>query len=207
MRPRKGRDLTDKQEAFVREYCSNGWNATKAVIAAGYTAKNIGTAQSIGTENLSKPVIDLAISKKKAELAKKCEVTQEMIVAEMVKVGMANVQDYMDTNNAVRDISELPKDVAAAVESIQVDVRYDGGDSTGYTEKVRLKLHSKLTALDQLARHLGLFEKDNRQRQGQGQTLLQILLAVDGQTKGVLPCQEQAKSLPAAAISAEEDAT
>lgn len=45
--------LTTKQRKFADEYVKTG-NATKAAISAGYSKK---TAQQVGSENLSKPVI------------------------------------------------------------------------------------------------------------------------------------------------------
>lgn len=50
--------LTAKQRAFVLAYLSNGFNATQAAITAGYSEK---TAYSIGSENLKKPEIKIAI--------------------------------------------------------------------------------------------------------------------------------------------------
>ncbi|MCK8106920.1 terminase small subunit [Pseudoalteromonas sp. 2CM41L] len=50
--------LTIKQDAFVKAYLLNGGNATQAAIKAGYSEK---TAQAIGAENLTKPVIQNAI--------------------------------------------------------------------------------------------------------------------------------------------------
>jgi len=50
--------LTNKQDAFVKAYLLNGFNATQAAIEAGYSEK---TAYSIGNENLSKPEIKKAI--------------------------------------------------------------------------------------------------------------------------------------------------
>ena len=50
--------LTKKQDAFVKAYLLNGFNATQAAIEAGYSEK---TAYSIGNENLSKPEIKKAI--------------------------------------------------------------------------------------------------------------------------------------------------
>ena len=41
--------MTPKQIRFVAEFLSNGLNATKAAISAGYSKK---TAASIGEENL-----------------------------------------------------------------------------------------------------------------------------------------------------------
>ena len=50
--------LTKKQDAFVKEYLLNGFNATQAAITAGYSEH---TAKDIGCENLAKPNIKAAI--------------------------------------------------------------------------------------------------------------------------------------------------
>jgi len=54
--------LTPKQDAFVKAYLLNGGNATQASVDAGYSKK---TAQMIGSENLSKPIIKAAIEEHK----------------------------------------------------------------------------------------------------------------------------------------------
>ncbi len=50
---------TKKQQTFVASYLSNGFNATKAAIEAGYNRKS---ACSIGSENLRKSEIAAAIA-------------------------------------------------------------------------------------------------------------------------------------------------
>ena len=50
--------LTKRQDAFVKAYLLNGFNAAQAAIDAGYSEK---TARSIGSENLTKPDIQKAI--------------------------------------------------------------------------------------------------------------------------------------------------
>lgn len=55
--------LTAKQQRFCNEYLID-LNATQAAIRAGYSKK---TANRIGTENLSKPVIRQYIDKRMAE--------------------------------------------------------------------------------------------------------------------------------------------
>ncbi len=55
--------LTAKQERFCEEYLID-LNATQAAIRAGYSGK---TAQQIGAENLSKPVISDFIAEAKLE--------------------------------------------------------------------------------------------------------------------------------------------
>lgn len=50
------RTLTKKQRKFVNEYADTG-NGTQAVIVAKYKVKNRKVAEVIGSENLSKPII------------------------------------------------------------------------------------------------------------------------------------------------------
>jgi hypothetical protein len=56
-----------------------------------------------------------------------------------------------------------------------------------------LRGHENITKI------IGGYEKDNKRRQGQGQTLIEILAIVDGSTKGVLPCEEVESQLKAGA--------
>ncbi len=69
--------LTDKQQRFVEEYCSNGFNATQAAISAGYSAK---TAQEQGSQNLSKLMVQEAVQAFMSKATKKALVTTEDIV-------------------------------------------------------------------------------------------------------------------------------
>lgn len=74
-------DLTDKQDAFCREYLAD-LNQTQAAIRAGYSPK---TARTIGGENMQKPAIRdriLALMKKRAERA---EVTADWVLARLVE--------------------------------------------------------------------------------------------------------------------------
>ena len=74
--------LTPKQSAFVREYMID-LNATQAAIRAGYSEK---TANRIGAENLSKPVIQEAIQQRHKAAEEKCAVTVEWILSEIAKI-------------------------------------------------------------------------------------------------------------------------
>lgn len=61
----KHKKLTPKQQAFAEYYIESG-NATESAVKAGYSKR---TAQQIGTENLSKPVIKSYIDEKLAEIS------------------------------------------------------------------------------------------------------------------------------------------
>jgi phage terminase small subunit len=75
--------LTDKQRRFVDEYLVD-LNATQAAIRAGYSQK---TAASIGEENLRKPDIAKAVQDAQVARAKRTEITQDMMVRELAKIG------------------------------------------------------------------------------------------------------------------------
>jgi phage terminase small subunit len=150
--------LTAKQDRFCSEYMVD-LNATQAAIRAGYSKK---TANRIGPENLSKPVIKDRVQTLMKGLQEATGITARRVIEEYAKIGFSNIKEYLDDGNEIKDISQLPDEVAAAVDSIQCDIRHDGGDSEGYTEKVKIKLHSKLNALDSLGRHLDIFNKDNQ---------------------------------------------
>lgn len=72
-----------KQDAFVKEYLLNGFNATQAAIKAGYSEK---TAYSIGEENLRKPVIKQAIEEhqKKANEVYIMSKTDKLLMLERI---------------------------------------------------------------------------------------------------------------------------
>lgn len=73
--------LTAKQQRFVDEYLKD-LNATQAAIRAGYSEK---TAQQIGAENLSKPVIQAAIQEAKNKRSERTEVTQDFVINTIVE--------------------------------------------------------------------------------------------------------------------------
>lgn len=68
--------LTHKQERFCEEYLID-LNATQAAIRAGYSKK---TAQRIGSENLSKPLIADYITEKREELSDKALITADFVL-------------------------------------------------------------------------------------------------------------------------------
>ena len=77
--------MTQKQKLFIEEYLID-LNATQAAIRAGYSPD---TAQQIGSENLSKPVISTEISKAMAERSRRTGVSADRVVLELEKIGFA----------------------------------------------------------------------------------------------------------------------
>jgi phage terminase small subunit len=74
--------MTEKQKRFCDEYLID-LNATQAAIRAGYSKK---TAQQMGTENLSKPVIKEFIEQRMAEKEKKLIADQDEVLKYLTSV-------------------------------------------------------------------------------------------------------------------------
>ena len=81
--------LTEKQRLFVAEYLID-LNATQAAVRAGYSKR---TAQRIGSENLSKPLISEAIQEKANERIKRTEIDADWVLQEQVRVYKKCMQD------------------------------------------------------------------------------------------------------------------
>lgn len=161
--------LTDKQQRFVEEYMVD-LNATQAAIRSGYS---VDTARSLGSENLSKPDIQEAIQKRKLELSESTGITAERILKEYAKIAFSDVRELYSVDNDLLDVRQMDDNIAGAVMSVEVDVMSSQGMAIGETKKV--KLYNKLNALEALGKHLGLFEKDNKQKSEAGSvTIFQL---------------------------------
>lgn len=91
--------LTKKQDAFVKEYLLNGFNATQAAIKAGYSED---TARNIGAENLTKPYIKVLIEKhqKKADETFIKSKQDKLLILEEVMKACKNKDDEKGMLNA-----------------------------------------------------------------------------------------------------------
>lgn len=154
--------LTDKQIRFCEEYIID-MNGTQAAIRAGYSEK---TARQIASEYLSKPNIQEKISLLKKELSEKTGVTAQMVINELAKVAFLDPRDLFSVDNALLNVRQLDDKSAGAISSIEVYEEYgvvdDERQPIGQTKKI--KFWDKVSALEKLGKHLGIFEKDNTQR-------------------------------------------
>ena len=144
--------LTDKQQAFVKEYIID-FNATKAASRAGYSNK---TARSIGTENLSKPVIQDAIAKEIEKRNERVEVNADYVLKKLVDIIEADMSDILNEDGSIKPISEWPPVFRKFVHNIEVAELWENtGDvkeQTGLIKKI--KWPEKLKALEILGKHV-----------------------------------------------------
>jgi len=160
----KKRGMTPKQGRFVEEYLVD-LNATQAAIRAGYKAKN---ADVVGPELLGKTWVADAIKAGQQRLQKKLDITQERVLQEMARLAFFDVRKLFKEDGSLKRPHELDSNTAAAVASLDLDER-------------KIKVFGKPEVLRDLGKHLGLFEKDNRQRTD---PVRELLALVDGGEKG-----------------------
>lgn len=137
--------LTAKQERFVAEYLID-LNATQAAIRAGYSEKS---AHVIGPENLGKPIIAAAIAEAQAKRSERTQITQDMVLAEIARIGFSDLRKAVSWSGqtvTLKHSEELDDDTAAAVSEVALT-----------QSGLRIKMHDKLSALEKLGKHLGMF--------------------------------------------------
>lgn len=153
--------LTDKQTRFAQEYIVD-LNATQAAIRAGYSEK---TAKEIGYENLTKPHLLNLISELRQKQIQRTELSADKVLKEYAKVAFMDIREFYDANGRLKMPHDLDDAAAASLAGIEIDEIYGyiAGEKEKIGETKKIKLHNKLTALEALGKHLGVFEKDNAQ--------------------------------------------
>ena len=71
-------------------------------------------------------------------------------------------KDLFNEDGSLKPINDLPDEVAGCIASLDV-VENHFGESL--QRKTKVKLYSKLEAIEKLAKHLGFYEKDNEQQE------------------------------------------
>ena len=141
--------LSPKENKFVLAYPVTKFNGRKAAITAGYSEK---TATEQASKMLRKPHIKKAIEAAQKKTADKFEITRDMIAQELAKIGFGSMGDYATWgSNGVALVHS--DDLTAAQKAIVSEITETTSES-GATMK--LKLHSKVAALADLAKLLGL---------------------------------------------------
>jgi phage terminase small subunit len=152
-----------KRKLFAEEFVQNGGNATRAAIAVGYAAHSAGVT---GSRLLGEANVKVAVREAEERTLGKARLSTERVLRALERPIFADPRKLCDQKGRLKPIQSLDEDTAAAIASIDVDEPTIGGRAkgtpVGTTTKVRL--HDKLVAIDRAMRHLGLYERDNRQQ-------------------------------------------
>ena len=147
----KEQKLTDRQERFCLEYVVD-LNATQAAIRAGYSSNGaaVNATKLLKNNNVKKKIAQL-----QSEIAKRVEITADMVVRELAAIGFADVRECFDASGNILNPKRLPDSIARVVAGIDViEVKKD-------IKVKKLKLWNKVQALESLAKHLGMYQQES----------------------------------------------
>ena len=140
--------LTDKQEAFCREYIVD-YNATQAAIRAGYSRN---TANEIGAENLAKPSIQERLTQLKAKVLADVEIRAEDVTKsdrDIVAVTWEELHNWDGYVAMAKPPDELTDVQKRAIKDIKQSGKY-----------FTYVLHDSDKAKERLMKYSGGYEKD-----------------------------------------------
>lgn len=118
--------LTEKQKRFADYYIELG-NATQAAIKAGYAKRS---AQQMGAENLSKPVIKTYIDKRLSEIASERIMSAQEILERLSLIANAKITETVVIGTPMGvDTIEKPPDFKTQIQAMKELIkRYPDND-------------------------------------------------------------------------------
>jgi len=169
----KGGASKPQREEFCQQFLIDN-NGTKAAMRAKYSKK---TAAQQASRLLSSVKIQDRIAELKQELQKSTRISAERVVEEFARLALADPADAFDDNSNLLDIKAMPRDLRAAISSIEIVAETSGRGENKTTEYVKkIRFWDKNKALENLGKHLGLYSEDNKQK---AESLAQFLKGFD----------------------------
>ena len=142
--------LNDRQAAFVREYLID-LNGTQAAIRAGYSKRS---ASGIAIRLLRKNHVQAAIQAAMDARAKRLELSADNVLEEIRRVAFCDPRQFFRADGSLVPIPELSAEAAAALAGM--DVEEVGGGDRPLIRTKKIRLVSKVAALEMAAKHLRL---------------------------------------------------
>lgn len=148
---------TERQRRFAEEYLID-LNGTQAAIRAGYSPK---TANEQAVRLLANVSVRKLIDEGRAKQAERAGLSAERVLQEAMRLAFFDIRKLVDADGKPIPISQLDADTAAAIQGL--DVASVGNMDVGIGQVLKYKIADKNSAIERLFKHLGLFEKDNKQ--------------------------------------------
>jgi phage terminase small subunit len=146
--------LTAKQERFCQEYLIDS-NGTQAAIRAGYSRK---TAQQQSFKLLLNAVILAKISDFRAAINDKLALEADFVISKFMSIADFNISKIADFDGQSFDFKPMSEWPAGSINAIASFKETTITRGTATTTVIDIKFESKLTALEALGRHLGMFQ-------------------------------------------------
>jgi len=152
--------LTDREVLFLAEYLTD-FNAPRAAGVVGYKTKYLKTT---ACRLVGAPHIQAAIKREITDRAQRLRATVDNTVRELGRLCFSDIGEIFDDAGNLKNPKDLPCEVRACIASIKgAQKKLTAGDSVvEYVHEI--KFWNKPKALELLATHLGLLQKDQAER-------------------------------------------
>lgn len=164
--PVKGPKRTEQKEQFVQHYLQHG-NAAEAYRHAYPGSRKWKNPRSCSGQGWKLLNYDDWVKDRLAELQKAAEemsvTSAAKVLNEASRVAFSDIRKLFDENGSIKPLHLLDDDTAASIAGVDV-VTIFGDDKTPMLVR-KIRLWSKTDALEKLFKHLGLYERDNLQKE------------------------------------------
>ena len=158
--------LTVKQQKFI-QHIVEGKSQSESYALAGYSIKNRNSQDAMASTLLRNAKVSAAIQKGRDKLAKKHEIKSEQIINELKGIGLSNLTDVVNWDEAgelkITASEDLPDSVKAGIKKIKSKktIYYNkSGDNTHDTIDIEFEMHNKVPALEKLGVYKGLWKDE-----------------------------------------------
>jgi hypothetical protein len=154
------KEISFQEALFIENYLSNGFHAGRAAESANFQGLEAGAYGHIGAGLLSRDNVRRIVARR---IAAKAMNSDEILAewAEVAKADMSNflrVQQTIDPNTGARiSVAVADMEKADSLGMLHMIKKAKVGADGSFS----FELRDQDKALDQIARHLGMFEKDN----------------------------------------------
>lgn len=167
--PRKKDDteLNEKTKQFCHEYVVD-WNATRSYKKI-YSPSNDNVAAVSAHRLLNKDKVKAYIELIKNDYEKLCGISKTKQLRELAKLAYSSVSHLHNTWIELKDFESLTEEQKECIESIDVKTEQKFSldlESSIETKYVKIKLYSKLSAIEQINKMMGYNEPDKLEHSG-----------------------------------------
>ncbi len=155
--------MTEQRKRFADKYFET-LNGTQSAIYAGFSED---AARSYASQLLDDVEVQEYLQKLRVEYQLKTGVTKERLIEEYKKIAFFDIREIYDIDGGLINVKQLDDNSAGAIAGIKSTEAWDiddNGDKVIIGTNKEVKIFDKIRALQDLGKHLGIFEKDNSQK-------------------------------------------
>ena len=158
----KSNNLTIKQEAFCQAYILLGEKT--AAYREAYSCENMKpeTIHVKANELFNVGKVTVRVQELQNELRERNNITIDGIVGNLADMLQFDLVELYDENGNLKNIHQIPKKARLMIAEFCSDEIIAKGKSIGQSKKI--KVFDKLSVIEKLMKHLGGYEKDNKQK-------------------------------------------